>query len=115
MLELQTAFAGLMPFIWHIGIATALVILCGVVVWFSASLKVKLIFLVAGLLIITEIISYLVGAHNANERCQAQDAAVQSEVTTIVSQAPAKVKPHRSVLHPFGGVRYDKWDRDYKN
>ena len=115
MLEMQEAFAGLMPFIWHIGITSALVILCGVVVWLSASLKVKLTFLVAGLLLITEIISYLVGAHNADERCKAQDAAVQSEVTTIVERAPAKVKPHRSIIHPFGGVRYDKWDRDYQN
>jgi ABC-type transport system involved in cytochrome bd biosynthesis fused ATPase/permease subunit len=115
MLEMQEAFAGLMPFIWHIGITSTLVILCGIVVWLSASLRVKLIFLVAALLLVTEIVSYLVGAHNEHERCAAQEAAVQSEVTAVVQAAPAKVKPHHSLLHPFGGVRYDKWDRDWKN
>ena len=115
MLMIREAFAGLLPFVWHLGLSTTLVILCGVVIYFSASLQTKVVFACIALLIVAGMAAYLVGAHNEQERDQAQQAGVQSEVTNVVQAAPGKIKPHRSIFHPFGGVRYDRWDRDWKN
>lgn len=112
---LQQLTAGLLPFIWHIGLSTALVLFCVIVIYLSASLKTKVVFLVIALLAIGGDVCYLVGAHNGYQRCTAQEAVVQTQVDNVVTQAVKPVKPHRSILHPFGGVRYDQWDRNWKN
>jgi hypothetical protein len=110
MFAITEFFAGLLPFILHIGIAAFLLLVCAAVVWFSSSLKTKAATILLALLIICGMVCYLVGAHNERQRCDAQAAALNTEVNTIVERAPTEVKPHKSLFHPSRGVRYDKWD-----
>ena len=99
----------LWPFIWHIGTSTGLLMLCAAGFYFFPNLRSTFICLAVG--IIVSMVSYIVGVKNERSRCEAMQARLQSEVTTVVEAVPAKVKLHRSILHPFSRVQhYDRWD-----
>ena len=101
---------GLGSFITHLGVATGLILLCGVGIWLIPSLKAKVILAFLAATILATMVAYIVGAKNEAHRNALQQDQLRQRVDTVVHNAH---HPKRSRWHP-NGVR-DPWDQDWKD
>jgi hypothetical protein len=108
------ALAGILPFVWHIGVAGVALLLGGIVAYFKSSLRLTVIRL--AILIVIGLILYITGALNEKARCVAQTEVLQSQVDAVVAAAkkPAVSRP-LDIRPSWMRKPADKWDRDWRD
>lgn len=95
--------AAVWPFIWHIGIGIAGLIVCGFLAYIVAPVQLKIVFVVLAAIVGSSIAGYIVGVKNEKAFCDALDKAVETRVDAAVSSSKS---PHR--------LR-DKYDQNWQH